>query len=111
MVLPEKILVHTILLAYYVKLKTLQVIGSERDSGSEWIVSGKAKALQKPVLLECSSKGEDLAYKDHLKTDIQLKKRWHYMKIHFAGVVPAGASGPASAPSGIPLADVDVSPT
>lgn len=31
----EKILVHTILLADYVKLKTLQVIGSERDSSSE----------------------------------------------------------------------------
>lgn len=73
----EKILVHTILLAYYVKLKTLQVIGSERDRSSECFMSGKEKRVRskKPALLQCSSKRKELAYRDHIKTDIKLKTR------------------------------------
>lgn len=71
----------------------------------------KSEDAPKPVLLQCSSKEKDLPYRGHVKTDIQLETRWDYVEIHFADIVPAGASGPASAPSGIPLADVDVSPT
>jgi hypothetical protein len=67
--------------------------------------------LQKPAILQCSSKRKELACRDHIKTDIKPIARWDYVEIYFAGVVPAGASGPASAPSGMPLADVDVSPT
>lgn len=74
-------------------------------------MSGKPRALQKSALLQCRSKRKELACRDHIETDIKLITRWDYVKIYFAGVVPAGASGPASAPSGIPLADVDVSPT
>lgn len=71
----------------------------------------KSGGVPKPVLLQCSSKEKDLPHMGHVKTDIQLETRWDYVKIHFANIVPVGASGPASAPSGIPPADVDVSPT